>query len=57
VVISTGAGIISGYRISQANRINKINNKSRIVVPHLRILPGGLPIISFTGSEYSISGC
>jgi hypothetical protein len=56
VVISTGAGIVSGYLISQAKKIKRTKTKNMIVVPHLRILLGGFPIISLTGSEYNISG-
>jgi ABC-type dipeptide/oligopeptide/nickel transport system permease subunit len=56
VVISTEAGIVSGYFINQANRIKRIKTDNIIDVPHLRILLGGFPIISLTGSEYNISG-
>jgi hypothetical protein len=56
VVISTGAGIVSGYLISQANRMKRTNTENITPVPHLMILRGGFPIISLTGSEYNISG-
>jgi hypothetical protein len=56
VVITTGAGIISGYFINHAKRIKSIKTINSIVVPHLRIRLGGFPIISLTGSEYNISG-
>jgi ABC-type dipeptide/oligopeptide/nickel transport system permease subunit len=51
VVISTGEGIVSGYLISHAKRMKMQNTEMIIAVPHLVILPGGLPIISLTGSE------
>jgi hypothetical protein len=56
VVISMEAGIVSGYFISQANKMKRIKTRIIIVAPHLRIRRGGLPIISRTGSEYIISG-
>jgi hypothetical protein len=51
VVISTWAGIVSGYLISHAKTMNKMKTRIIIDAPHLRINLGGLPIISLTGSE------
>jgi hypothetical protein len=56
VVISIGAEIVSGYLINHARTIKRRKSKSNMVVPHLKIRRGGLPIISCTGSEYNISG-
>jgi ABC-type dipeptide/oligopeptide/nickel transport system permease subunit len=48
VVISMGAGMISGYLISHAKRVRSRKTEKIIAVPHLIIFRGGLEIISFT---------
>jgi ABC-type dipeptide/oligopeptide/nickel transport system permease subunit len=48
VVISMGAGMMSGYLINHAKRTRSRKTKKIITVPHRIIFRGGLEIISFT---------